>query len=101
MTPPLRIAAAQFPVSGDIARNAANRRATTIKDLMLANLMVRAADNGIWIAASDFSTRYSPLAACIVRPDGSMARARWHVAGLRVDNYPVTELGWTYDNRQI
>ncbi len=79
--------------------NAGNRGATSIKDLILANLLVRAADNGMWIAASNSSRRYSPLSACIVRPDGSMVRTKRHVTSLVIDDYPSAELGWTYDNR--
>lgn len=79
--------------------NAANSQATSIKDLMLANLIVRAADNQMWISASNSSKRYSPLSACIVRPDGTMVRSRRNVAGLVIDDYPSAELGWTYDNR--
>jgi hypothetical protein len=45
--------------------------------------------------------RRPPLPACIVRPDGSMVRARRHVAGLVVDDYARADLGWTYDNRMI
>ncbi len=81
--------------------NAANRGATSIKDLMVASLMVRAADNQMWISASNSSKSYSPLSACIVRPDGSLIRARRNVTGLVVDNYPSNDLGWTYNNRII
>jgi len=81
--------------------NAGNRRATAIKDLMLANLIVRAADNRMWIAASNSSRRYSPLAACIVRPDGSLVRSKRNVTALAIDDYPQAELGWTYDSRNL
>jgi len=81
--------------------NAGNRGVTSIKDLMLANLIVRAADNQMWISASNSSKRYSPLSACIVRPDGSMVRSRRNVAGMVIDDYPKAELGWIYDNRKI
>jgi predicted amidohydrolase len=81
--------------------NAENRAATSIADLMHANLIVRAADNQMWIAASNSSARYSPLPACIVRPDGSMLRAKRHATGIVVDDFPLAELGWTYDNRSI
>ncbi|MBV7339098.1 carbon-nitrogen hydrolase family protein [Chloroflexi bacterium TSY] len=79
--------------------NAANRRSTSIKDLMLANLIVRAADNQMWISASNSSKRYSPLSACIVRPDGTTVHARRNVTGLVIDSYPDHVLGWTYNNR--
>lgn len=81
--------------------NAGNQRATSIKDLMLATLIVRAADNQMWIAASNSSKRYSPLSACIVRPDGSMVRSSRNVSAIIIDEYPKAELGWTYDNRKI
>jgi deaminated glutathione amidase len=81
--------------------NAANRRATSINELMLASLIVRAADNRMWISASNSSKRYSPLPACIVRPDGSMLRARRHPTALVVDDYPNAKLGWTYDNSRV
>jgi predicted amidohydrolase len=77
--------------------NAAKPGAASIKDLMIASLIVRAADNGMWISASNSSRRYSPLAACIVRPDGSTVRARRNVAGIAMDRYPAADLGWTYD----
>ncbi len=79
--------------------NAGNNKETGIKDLCIANLIVRAADHQMWIAASNSSTRYSPLASSIVRPDGSMKRAKRHVTSLVVDDYPVADLGWTYNNR--
>jgi len=81
--------------------NAANWQATSIKDLMLSNLRVRAADNRMWISASNSSRRYSPLPACIVRPDGSLVSTRRNVAGFVIDSYPNNNLGWTYDNRNI
>ncbi len=81
--------------------NAGNVKATSIKDLMLAILIVRAADNRMWISASNSSKRYSPLSACIVRPDGSMVQSKRHAAGMVIDDYPKAELGWTYDNRKI
>lgn len=80
--------------------NAGNQHVTPIKELMRAMLIVRAADHQMWIAASNSSTRYSPLAACVVRPDGTMVRAKRHVAGIIIDEYPLAELGWTYDNRK-
>jgi predicted amidohydrolase len=81
--------------------NAANTHATSIKELMLANLLVRSADNQMWISASNSSERYSPLSACIVRPDGSSVRSRRNIASVVFDDYPVHELGWTYDNRNV
>lgn len=80
--------------------NAANPQPTAIQDMMRANLIVRAADHGVWIAASNSSEPHSALPASIVRPDGSAVRARRNVTGLVVDDYPAAALGWTYDNRR-
>lgn len=80
--------------------NAANGHATAIKDLMMANLLVRSADNQMWISASNSSQRYSPLPACIVRPDGTATSSRRNIAGLVMDDFPLHELGWNYDNRE-
>lgn len=81
--------------------NAGNQKATSIKDLMHATLIVRAADNQMWISASNSSKRYSPLEACIVRPDGSSVRARRNVTDLVIDSYPSENLGWTYNNQAV
>jgi predicted amidohydrolase len=78
--------------------NAGNRGATSIKELVRAILMVRAADHQMWISASNSSTRYSPLSACITRPDGTMVSTQRHVSSIIVEDYPLVELGWTYDN---
>jgi predicted amidohydrolase len=80
--------------------NAGNSRKTGIKELIAANLIVRAADNCMWISASNSSKRYSPLSACVVRPDGSIVRLKKAAAGIIMDDYPLAELGWTYDNRK-
>jgi predicted amidohydrolase len=68
--------------------------------LILAQLRTRAADNGMWISASNSSARHSRLAACIARPDGSVLSTRRHVCGLVTHDLPDTQLGWTYDNRK-
>jgi len=79
--------------------NAGNAHPSSIKELMQAILITRAADHQMWISASNSSERCSSLSARIVRPDGSMVSARPHVAGIVMDDYPLAELGWTYDNR--
>jgi len=77
--------------------HAENARETAIRHLMAATLLVRAADNGLYISASNSSAPYSPLPACVVRPDGSSVRAKRHMSAIVVDDYPCPELGWTYD----
>jgi len=81
--------------------NAENSKSTNIKNLIVSNLYIRAADNQIWISASNSSKRYSPLAASIVRPDGSMVKCKSHQTGFVIDSFPEAALGWTYDNRKI
>jgi deaminated glutathione amidase len=76
--------------------NAGNTGPTSIRHLMRASLLVRAADHGLCINASNSSERYAPLAACIVRPDGSSTCAKRHVSGAAIDHHPPTSLGWTY-----
>ncbi len=79
--------------------NAENSGVTSIKELIMASLLVRAADNELWISASNSSANYSPLSACIVRPDGSSVRARRNVTSVVYDTYPSPNLGWTCNNR--
>ncbi len=79
--------------------NAKNEGAgTSLDDLILAQLRTRAADNQMWISASNSSARHSRLPACIARPDGSVLSTRRHIPGIVTHNVPDTELGWTYDN---
>jgi predicted amidohydrolase len=78
--------------------NAGNKHRTSIEDLMAANLLVRAADNQMWISASNSSTPYCPLPATIARPDGSANRGERHSTCIVVEDYPRAKLGWTYDN---
>ena len=80
--------------------NAGNKHKTSIADLMAANLLVRSADNQMWISASNSSTPYCPLPATIARPDGSANRGERHATCIIVEDYPKAELGWTYDNRR-
>jgi deaminated glutathione amidase len=81
--------------------NAKNEGAgTSLDDLILAQLRTRAADNSMWISASNSSARHSRLPACIARPDGYVRSTRRHVAGIILHDIPDTDLGWTYDNRE-
>lgn len=79
--------------------NAKNEGArTSLDDLILAQLRTRAADNQMWISASNSSAQHSRLAACIARPDGSVLSTRRHISGFVTHDLPDTALGWTYDN---
>ena len=81
--------------------NAGNKKATSIKDLIAANLLVRSADNQFWISASNSSTVYSPCPATIARPDGSANKAKRHITSIVIEDYPKAELGWTYNNTKF
>jgi len=74
---------------------------TSIKDLMAASLLVRSADNQIWISASNSSKAYCPCPATIARPDGSANKAKRHITSIVIEDYPKAELGWTYDNTKF
>ncbi len=81
--------------------NAGNERETSMKNLMAANLLVRSADNQVWISASNSSKSYSPLPATIARPDGSANKGKRHATCIVIEDYPKAKLGWTYDNTKI
>lgn len=70
------------------------------QELTLAQIRTRATDNQMWIAGSTSSARYSFSKTCIARPDGSVRCLRRHAAGILLHDFPDTELGWTYDNRE-
>jgi len=74
---------------------------TNIKDLFAANLLVRSADNQMWISASNSSKAYCPCPATVARPDGSANKAKRHITALVIEDYPKAELGWTYDNTKF
>ena len=67
----------------------------SLDELMLAQLRTRAADNRLWISASNASTRHSRLASCVARPDGSIRSAKRHRPGLVFHDFPDPDLGWT------
>jgi predicted amidohydrolase len=81
--------------------NAGNKHKTSIENLMAANLLVRSADNQMWISASNSSKPYSPLPATIARPDGSANKGKRHSACIVIEDFPKAKLGWTYDNNKI
>ena len=81
--------------------NAGAETVTNIKDLIAANLLVRAADNQLWISASNSSKAYSACPATVVRPDGSANKAKRHRTAIVIEDYPKAELGWTYDNTKF
>ncbi|USG60007.1 carbon-nitrogen hydrolase family protein [Sneathiella marina] len=80
--------------------NAANTEGkSSLDDLIIAQLITRAADNQMWISASNSSERHSRLASCLARPDGSLVKAKRHVAGIVTTVFSQIGPGWTYNNR--
>ncbi|MCP4176301.1 MAG: hypothetical protein GY756_00875 [bacterium] len=56
---------------------------------MEAHLLVRSADNQIWISASNSSrTIFLPLSVTIVRPDGTSNKVRRHTTDIVIEGYP-------------
>jgi deaminated glutathione amidase len=80
--------------------NVSGKPKPVLQELALAQIRTRAADNQVWISASNSSARYSFSTACVARPDGSVRSSRRHVASILLHDFPDTELGWTYDNRK-
>ncbi len=76
--------------------NAGQSEPTTIAELMRASLIVRAADHGLCVMASNSSKSLSPMPATIVYPDGMAFRAKTKQAELVYAEVPPTKLGWTY-----
>ncbi len=68
----------------------------SLDDLMEHQLCTRAADNGIYISASNSSAHYSRMPSGVASPDGVFTRQRRHRPGLLMYDYPAPRLGWTY-----
>jgi predicted amidohydrolase len=65
--------------------NARSTRGKTVfDDVIVGQLRTRAFDHGLWISASNSSARYSPLAASVAAPDGTVTGLRRHVAGIHL-----------------
>ena len=80
--------------------NANNKEgANSLDDLIVAQLRTRAADNQMWICASNSSERHSRMVSCIVKPDGSLISAKRHISSIVIQEFSSSNLGWTYDNK--
>jgi predicted amidohydrolase len=80
--------------------NVSGKPKPLFQELTLAQIRTRAADNQMWISASNSSARHSFSTACVARPDGSVRSSRRHINGILLHDFPDTKLGWTYDNRK-
>jgi deaminated glutathione amidase len=70
-----------------------SRGKTVFADVVLSQLRTRAFDHGFWISASNSSARYSPLAACLAAPDGTITGCQRHRAGVHVGDVRCERLG--------
>ena len=70
----------------------------SMDDLTKAQLRSRAADNLMYISASNSSARYSRMPSGVASPDGELISLKRHKTGLLIYDYPKKALGWTYDN---
>lgn len=66
------------------------RGRTVFVDVILAQLRTRAFDHGFWISASNSSARYSPLAACLVAPDGTITGTQRHRTGVHIGDVAIS-----------
>jgi len=66
-----------------------SRGRTVFADVILAQLRTRAFDHGFWISASNSCASYSPLAACLAAPDGSIVGLRRHRTGVHIGEVPI------------
>jgi deaminated glutathione amidase len=79
--------------------NAGSRHGkNSLNELMEAQLKTRAADNQMYISASNSSARYSRMPSGVVSPDGKFIHLKRHKPGVLIYDYPDKVLGWTYDN---
>lgn len=68
--------------------------------MMRALLITRAADNSMYISASNSSAYYSRMPSCLARPDGKVFSLKRHIPGILCYDYPEDILGFTYNNLQ-
>ncbi len=81
--------------------NAKSRRGkNSLDDLMEAQLKTRAADNQMYISASNSSSWYSRMPSGVASPDGKFTHLKRHKPGVLIYDYPEEYLGWIYDNSE-
>lgn len=75
-----------------------SRGKNSLDDLMQAQLKTRAADNMMYISASNSSAQYSRMPSGVASPDGKFVHLKRHEPGALIYDYPQKLIGWTYDN---
>ena len=86
--------------------NAHHKGETILGEIGPAWLRARAADNLMWIMASNSSGYYSPWASSIARPDGSLVSLEKGVPGILYREFPDSELSekfrsWTHNRKAM
>jgi predicted amidohydrolase len=86
--------------------NARLKGKTILDEIKPAWVRVRAADNRMWVIASNSSGHYSSWASCIARPDGSLVSLEKGVPGILYREFPDTEStdefrSWTHNKKMM
>jgi predicted amidohydrolase len=86
--------------------NARFKEKTILDEIKPAWIRVRAADNRMWVIASNSSGHYSSWGSCIGRPDGSLASLERGVPGILYREFPDTDRtsefdSWTHNNKKM
>lgn len=86
--------------------NAHHKGKTILDDFIPAQIRVRAADNLMWVMASNSSGYYSSWPSCISRPDGSLESLEQGVPGILYREFPDNDLtslypSWTHNNKMM
>ena len=83
--------------------NARHEGENVLDEMVPAKIRMRAADNTMWVIASNSSARHSCWATCIGRPDGSIADSlKRHVTGILYHEFPDDRLkGWIHNYKMM
>lgn len=86
--------------------NARHKAKTVLDEIKPAWIRVRAADNLMWVIASNSSGRHSAWANSIARPDGSLVSLKRHVPGILYREFPDAEVtdefrSWTHNKKMM
>jgi predicted amidohydrolase len=86
--------------------NARLKGKTILDEIKPAWVRVRAADNRMWVIASNSSGLYSSWGSCIARPDGSLVSLEKGVPGILYREFPDTEStdefrSWTHNKKMM
>ena len=86
--------------------NARRKGKTILDEVAPALIRVRAADNLMWVFASNSSGHYSSWPTCIARPDGSLESLERGVPGIIYREFPDQDRtkdfrSWTFNNKMM